>query len=72
MGLFLLRTTEGSPLPPNVLPTQEHKTIELQRKLGFWQPYLSLRIIEVSRDCDDSVFCRMSQVVFYEGKKHIY
>lgn len=30
--------------------------------------YLSLRIIEVSRDCDHSVFCCMSQIIFWKKK----
>lgn len=31
--------------------------------------YLSLRIIEVGRDCDHSVLCCMSQVILWKKKE---
>lgn len=38
-------------------------------KISQLDEYLSLRIVEVSRDCDHSVLCCVSQVIFWKEKK---
>lgn len=38
-------------------------------KISQLGEYLSLRIVEVSRDCDHGVLCCMSQVIFWKKKE---